>query len=163
MTLYQLTDEWMALLEMMDDPDIDEQTILDTLESVGGEIEDKADAYAKIIKELESRIGGVKAEVERLTNRRKTMEANIDRMKQALQTAMEITGKTKFKTALFSFGIQKNGGSLPIILDVLPDDLPDDLVVIDRKPDKRAIAEAIDKGNCMYAHYGERGESLRIR
>lgn len=163
MTLYELTDEFMALLEMMDDPDIDEQTIIDTMESVGGEIEDKADAYARIIRELEGRIGGIKAEVERLTNRRRTMEANIDRMKRTLQDAMILTGKTKFKTDLFSFAIQKNGGSLPIIIDVEPSELPDELCVIERKPDRKAIAEALDAGDCEYAHYGERGESLRIR
>ena len=164
MTLYELTDEWMALLEMMDDPEIDEQTILDTMESVGGEIEDKAEAYAKIIRELESRISGIKAEVDRLTSRRRTMEANIDRMKRTLQDAMVITGKTKFRTALFSFGIQKNGGALPVIIDVPTEELPDDLLIIRKDPDKKAIAERIENDPTFtQAHFGERGESLRIR
>ena len=37
---------------MLYDEDIDEQMVLDTLESIEGDIEDKADGYAKIIKEL---------------------------------------------------------------------------------------------------------------
>ena len=49
--LYQLTNNYETVLNMLYDEDVDEQMILDTLESIEGEIEDKADGYAKIIKE----------------------------------------------------------------------------------------------------------------
>ena len=42
MTLYELTDDYLALLSMVDDPDVDEQTLLDTMEGIKGELEDKA-------------------------------------------------------------------------------------------------------------------------
>ena len=51
--LYQLTNDYETVLNMLYDEDADEQMILDTLEAIEGEIEDKADNYAKIIKELE--------------------------------------------------------------------------------------------------------------
>ena len=40
-TLYELTNEYMALLEMAEDPDIDPQAFADTLEALGGELESK--------------------------------------------------------------------------------------------------------------------------
>lgn len=64
--LYQLTNNYETVLNMLYDEDADEQMILDTLESIEGEIEDKADNYAKIIKELESKRDSRKAEAKRL-------------------------------------------------------------------------------------------------
>lgn len=164
MTLYDLTGQYLELLDMMDDPDIDEQTILDTLESVGGEIEDKADNYAKIMVELQNKVEAMDLEIKRLQERRKSLENNIERMKNNLQASMIATGKRKFKTNLFSFGIQKNGGALPVILDVDVDDLPEYLLIVSKSPNKKAIAEAIENDpELTFAHFGERGESLRIK
>lgn len=163
-TLYELTNEFMELLDMLQDPEIDEQVVLDTLEGIDFELELKADGYAKVIKELEGSIETIKAEQTRLAKKKSTMEANIARLKNNLQDAMVKTGKTKFKTDLFSFNIQKNGGKAPVILDVKDtSELPDELVRIKEEPDIEAIRKLIDTGKCKYAHYGERGESLRIK
>jgi hypothetical protein len=154
----------MELLDMLEDPEIEEQVVLDTLEGIDFELELKADGYAKVIKELEGSIETIKAEQTRLAKKKSTMEANIARLKNNLQDAMVKTGKTKFKTDLFSFNIQKNGGKAPVILDVKDtSELPDELVRIKEEPDIEAIRKLIDAGKCKYAHYGERGESLRIK
>lgn len=163
-TLYELTNEFMELLDMLEDPEIEEQVVLDTLEGIDFELELKADGYAKVIKELEGSIETIKAEQTRLAKKKSTMEANIARLKNNLQDVMVKTGKTKFKTDLFSFNIQKNGGKAPVILDVKDtSELPDELVRIKEEPDIEAIRKLIDAGKCKYAHYGERGESLRIK
>ena len=52
--LYKLNEAWQELVNMLYQDDVDEQMVLDTLESIEGEIEDKADGYAKIIRELEA-------------------------------------------------------------------------------------------------------------
>ena len=46
-TLYELTDEYRQLLEMMEDDTVDPEILKDTLEAVDGEIEVKADGCAK--------------------------------------------------------------------------------------------------------------------
>lgn len=163
-SLYELQGEYLQLLEMLEDPEIDNQIVLDTLEGIDFELEIKAENYAKIIKELEGNIETIKIEQARLAKKKSTMEANIARLKNNLQDAMVKTGKTKFKTDLFSFNIQKNGGKAPVILDVKDtSELPDELVRIKEEPDIEAIRKLIDAGDCKYAHYGERGESLRIK
>lgn len=43
-TLYELTAEYQQLLDMARDPDVDEKALSDTMEAIGGEIEDKADS-----------------------------------------------------------------------------------------------------------------------
>ena len=164
MTLYELTEDYMNLLELAEDPDIDEQAFTDTLEGIDGALEDKAEGYAKVIRTLEGDAAACDAESKRLRNKKQTIENNIKRMKAALQYAMETTGKTKFKTALFSFGIQKNPASV-VIDEGYIENIPDRfLIPQDPQIDKKAIKEALKAGEDLegIAHL-EQTESLRIR
>lgn len=160
-TLYELTSEYLQLLEMAEDPDVDLQTIADTMEAIGGEIEDKADGYARVMKQIEANAAGIKAEIDRLTARKTSMENNVKRMKESLQAAMEATGKKKFKTALFSFNIQKNPASLKIDD---PEAVPESFLVPQPpKVDSAAIKDALKAGAVYDFAHLEQGESLRIR
>lgn len=163
-SLYELKGEYLQLLNMLTDPEIDDQVVLDTLEGIDYELEVKAENYAKIIRELEGNVEVIKTEKKRLTDKQGKLEENVKKLKDNLQTAMIQTGKTKFKTDLFSFSIQKNGGTLPVIVDVETAKLPDELVQVTEKPDLKAIGEYLKTHpDTKYAHYGERGESLRIK
>ena len=164
MTLYELTEDYMNLLELAEDPDIDEQAFTDTLEGIDGALEDKAEGYAKVIRTLEGDAAACDTESKRLRNKKQTIENNIKRMKAALQYAMQATGKTKFKTALFSFGIQKNPAAVVIdegYLENIPDRF---LIPQDPQIDKKAIKEALKAGEDLegIAHLSET-YSLRIR
>ena len=114
MRLYELTEQWDNVFYMMEDGETDEQVIFDTLEAIEGEIEYKADNYAKIILNLQASVKALKAEEERLYQRRKSTENHIQRLKNMLQANLEHIGKTKFKTDLFNFSISKNGGKQPL-------------------------------------------------
>lgn len=163
-TLYQLTGYYQQLIEMLDDPEIDQQTFQDTIAAISDEIEVKAENYAKIIRNLEVNVESIALEQKRLAARKNVLENSITRLKTNLQEAMIIVGKTKFKTDLFSFNIQKNGGKLPVIIDVETNDLPDEFVVITEKPNLMAIGTYLETHpHCNFAHYGERGETLRIK
>lgn len=160
-SLYQLTDAYQELLSMALDPDIDPEALADTMEGIEGEIEAKADGYAKVMKELRAIADARKAEAKRLTDGAKSIEANIDRMKSALESAMRLTGKTKFKTALFSFGIQKNPPALKIDM---PDRVPDEfLIPQEPKVDSAAIKKELKEGVVYDWCHLEQSESLRIR
>ena len=163
-TMYELTADYKTVLEMMYDTDIDPQAITDTLESITAEIEVKAENTAIIINELTAEAAKIKSEEQRLNARRKVYENRVTNLKQGLFDAMKLTGKTKFKTDLFSFNIAKNGGKIPVIVDVDCSELPDDLVTITEKPNLDAIAAYLESNpESKYAHFGERGESLRIK
>lgn len=163
-SLYELTGYYAMLQNMLDSDELSDEEISERLNDLNDEIEIKADNYAKMIRNFETSLEGIKAEAKRLSDRKSKLEANIKRLKDDLQTAMVTTGKTKFKTDLFSFGVQKNGGALPVIVDVDTSELPDDLVIISEKPDLKAIEKYIkETGDVTFAHFGERGESLRIK
>lgn len=160
MNLYELTATYQRLQnEIENGEDYD-----GILAVIGDEIEDKADGYARVIRNMEAQAASFKEEEKRIADKRKRLEAGVEKLKQNLFDSMKKTGKEKFKTDLFSFSIQKNGGADPVIVDVETDDLPDDLVQITEKPDLKAIAAYIkETGDLTYAHFGERGESLRIK
>lgn len=159
--LYELTADYQALLVMAEDPETDPQAIKDTLEGLEGEIEDKADAYARVIAELKGKMQMIDAEIARLQKMSDSIENNIDTIKKNLQKCMTVTGKTKFKTSLFSFWIQKNQAALKI------DDeskIPLEYWIPQpAKVDNEAIKKLIKDGNELdYAHL-EQSESIRIR
>ena len=159
--LYELTNNYETVLNMLYDEDVDEQMILDTLESNEGEIEDKADGYAKIMKELEAKSNARKAEAKRLNESAKIFENRVNFLKQNLFNAMKQTGKTKFSTNLFNFNIARNGGKQALTID---GDVPKEYTktIIENDTDK--IRQALENGEKLpFAHLEPRGESLRIR
>ena len=160
-TLYELTAEYMQLLQMLEDPEEDERVIMDTIEGVDYELEIKADNYAKIIRELSEEAKKFEAEKKRLEMRQTTLENRVKMLKDNLFRAMKETGKTKFKTELFSFGIQRNGGTQP--MEIIPD-VPVPAEYCRMEPDNAKIREALTAGkNLPFAQLLERGEHLRIR
>lgn len=160
MKLYELTEEFLMLMDMAEDPDVDQEAFADTLEAIEGEIEFKADGYAKIMKQLEANIAACDTEIKRLQAQKKSFDNKIDWMKKSLEEAMRATGKTKFKTELFSFGIQKNPASL-----VIDDEhaIPPEYIIIEQKANKTAIKDAIKSGEVFEWARLEQTEGLRIR
>lgn len=164
MNLYELTGAYLELSELLSDPEADAESISAALDAIGGEIEQKADNIARMLQNMKVAVDGIKAEQMRLAKRKAALEAGTTRLKEYLQSAMNSTGKRKFKTQLFSFSIQANGGKIPVIVDVDTAELPDELVVVTEKPDLEKIGEFITAHpDSKIAHFGERGESLRIR
>lgn len=162
-SIYELTQDYLIISEMMENPELDPEFLADTMEAVDGELEVKAENYAKVMKNLDGDIEALDNEIRRLTSRKKALENNIKNMKMALQSMMTITGKTKFKTDLFSFGIQKNAPSVVIDTDI--NNLPTEFLKF-REPevDKTKLKEALKNGEDLsgYCHL-EQSESLRIR
>lgn len=161
MTLYELTDDYLRLLEFAEDPECDPDVFADTMDAIEGGIEDKADGYAKVIGELSAKAEALSKEADRLANRKKAIENNIKRMKEHLTNCMVAIDKRKFKTDLFSFSVQKNQASVKF--DVPEDEVPDEYMRIKREPDKTSIKKAIEAGEEITWAHLEQSEGVRIR
>ena len=159
-TLYELTGEFLELFEMIDQGEYDDDMLMDTLEAIDGEIEIKAENYAKVIQEISGQIDTIVSEISRLQGKKNTLDNAVKRIKGSLQGAMELTGKTKFKTDLFSFGIQNNPPSLKIDDEsAIPAEY---LIPQTPKIDSAAIKKLLKTETVPWAHL-EQGQSLRIR
>ena len=157
-TLYELTGQFQQLLDMAETGTIDPDVLKDTLGGIDGEIEIKADGYAKVIRELEGQVLMLKSEIERLSGKKTSIENNIKAMKESLESAMKVTGKTKFKTELFSFNIQNNPPRL-----VIDKEVPEEFLIPQPpKADNARIKQVLKEQKLDFAHL-EVGQSLRIR
>lgn len=166
MTLYSLDIEFMELLELAEDEDLDFQVLEDTLEAMAGEWENKLDAYGIVRNELSMDVAKIDMEVKRLTEKKKRINGNITRINEAIMDSMRLHNTRKVEGEHFTWQIQKNGGKAPLIIDesVPVVDLPEKYQLWDVKANKEAIRKALEEGKELpFAFIGERGESLRLK
>jgi len=159
--MYELSNDYNGLMEYADsiDPE-DEQVFLDTLESVLGAIDLKMDDYAVVMSHMKEREDLIDNEIKRLKARKDAIKNNRTRMNERLYEVMITTDRRKVTTDLHTFSIRKNGGKLPL---VITGDVPDNFQKVIYEPDNERIREALDNGEALdFAHYGERGEYLKI-
>lgn len=166
-SLYDLTGDYAKFAEYMEQVELEpemQEALEDALNNLGEDIEIKLENYAKIIKNFESDIAGLKAEEERLAKKRKAMENSIKNMKQRMTEAMIQTGKVDIKGELFKFKVQANPPA--VVMDVnYIEDVPEKyLIAQDPKIDKKKLAEDLKAGVELdgVAHL-EASASVRIR
>ena len=166
-SLYDLTGDYAKFAEYMEQVELEpemQEALEDALNNLGEDIEIKLENYAKIIKNFESDIAGLKAEEERLAKKRKAMENSIKNMKQRMTEAMIRTGKVDIKGELFKFKVQANPPA--VVMDVnYIEDVPEKyLIAQDPKIDKKKLAEDLKAGVDLdgVAHL-EASASIRIR
>lgn len=161
MKLYELTENYRNLQELLDNPEIDQELITKALDEVGEQLEEKAENIAKLIKTLEVEVNGYKTEEKRLADRRKTLENRITGLKSYIDATMKATGKKRFKGQLFSFNIQKNPPSVKITDNTL---IPKEYY-IQQEPvlDKKTVLAELKNGVIVPGTELSQTESLRIR
>lgn len=172
MRLYDIAADYRRLQDMLDAADTPEemrQTLIDTLESLSGDFEDKVENMAALIAEYKATIEGCAAEIQRLTAKKLRAENAIDSIKKYIMAEMQFAGIQKVKAGTWQISIAKNGGKAPIVWKIEPEDL--DLETLPEKYVKRTetintatVRETLEAGGFLsFAELGERGESLRIK
>lgn len=162
-TLYELTEGYLALSELIESGEYTEEELADTFESIDEVFEDKAQGYACVMRDFRAQEEAYDAEIRRLKEKKDAAKRAQERLKATLEHAMRATGKTKFKTSLFDFGIRKNPPSL--VMDD-PTKLPAAyLIPQPAKVDSAALKRDVKADPSRFegiAHL-EQGESLSIR
>ena len=150
MKLYEITEQLRELMAMDDVPP---EQLQDTLDMIQDDFDGKAMQVAAFIREMELEAGAYKAEADRLTERKRAIEAKVESMKDYLRTNMEATGTTKIKGKLFSITLGKPSE----IVRVGPvEKLPAGYIRVKEEADKDAIKRALKEGlevpECELAH-----------
>jgi hypothetical protein len=105
-SLYELNGIYLDILN--NGADWDQEALQIAMESITDSIEVKVENYAKMIRHLEGEQLMLKAEEERISKRRKSLESQVKRLKEGMQLSMELTGKEKIKSSLFTIWIQES-------------------------------------------------------
>lgn len=146
LTLYQLTDEYLALMDLAAEEEADEASFDAALTALQGEIFEKGIAVAQVIKNLEAFSEAAKGEGKRMLLRAEMAEKRADRIREYLKNQMERSGIKKMDSPYFSVAVRKNRARVEIEGGA---DIPPDLCVIipqQLRPNKVAIAKELESG-----------------
>lgn len=140
-SLYDLSAEYSALLDEYESAETDgeREEVVFKLIGMQDAISDKAEAYARIMRNKQAEVDALKSEVERLTEKRKAAENVIDRLKAALLDTMTVTNTDSIQTSIGKWRKQANPWACEVInADCIPEQYhikqPD-------KIDKRALLD----------------------
>lgn len=98
MKLYELVSDFNEFMARVEEGDVPEEAIVDTLESIELAIEAKADNLACFLKNLDAEITAIKIEENRLAERRRSKEKTYARVKEYLAENLHRAGVDKMET-----------------------------------------------------------------
>lgn len=160
MTLYEMEQRYKAFLDMAEEGEISEEAMQDMREFLLTDIGEKLEGYGCVLRQLEADKEAVKAEKMRLAMKQTQLEKNIDRLRDAMKTAMLLTDQKKIKTALFTFSTTTR--TTPV-LTVDACCLPDQFKKVEYKADSKGIAEYLKAGHEVPWAHLEQVQSLTVR
>lgn len=112
MTLYEMMTAYKDFLTAVENGDIPEEAIADTLEGIESSIDEKIDNIACMLKSLAAEEAAIKAEEERLAQRRKSKVNLQDRLKNYLSDMLLAMGKTEFENPRHKISFRKTPGKV---------------------------------------------------
>ncbi len=146
MNLYQLKQIYLQDAQKLQDLEIDEQTLADTLEAMSGDLETKATNTVMLAKNMRVTAAAIKEAEAAMAARRKAIEARADYLEKRVFNTMLETGITKIECPYFTLSIQANPPSVEVFdaLQIPADYLRE--VPVTYAPDKALIKKAIVDG-----------------
>lgn len=162
--LYELVSEYKDASEKLQDMQLDEQTIADTLESIGGDLETKCNNVAFVIRNMESLAEQIKQAEDQMAARRKAIENRAANVREYLLRNMVLCGISKIESPWFKISIRSNpvsvviddAGKIPCEFYRYPEAPPP-------SPDKKLIKAAIESGRDVPGVHLEKTHSLSIK
>lgn len=146
MNLYELKQEYQLAAYKLQDMDLDEQTLHDTLEAMTGDLEVKATNTVMVARNMRTTAAAIKEAEASMSARRKAIEARADYLEKRVFDTMLETGITKIECPYFRLAIQNN----PARVDVFDQlQIPQDYmreVPAKFEIDKALIKKAIGDG-----------------
>ncbi len=157
MNLYELSQNYLAVQEM----DLDEDTLRDTLDSIADAAVDKIEKLVRLMRNNEGDINSIKSEEERLKKKRQSLENYNKFFKQYIEDAMRLMDKTRLKAGFFNLVIQNNQPSVVVFDEAL---LPKQFLMEQPpKIDRAGIKELLKAGEEVPGAELKQTEGLRIR
>jgi hypothetical protein len=139
-TLYALSDEYLHLVELLDDSELDVDEVERELDRIGGEIAHKAESIAGLIRWYQGLADMRKAEAKRMADSVTSFQHQADRLRAYVLQHMVATGHTRIDTGRFTLSVRQNPPRVEIVEAMLvPSEFQRTRVIVE--PDKRAIAE----------------------
>ena len=162
MNLYDLTTEYQNALDSIKiDEETGEVSGFEVLDALDASFEDKAEAYALHIKNLEAMAAAMDAEAKALKARKEATQKRADTVKEHLAFAMAPVGKDKVTTARAALSFRKSTSVQIADETKLPEDLWTVKTV--RNPDKTAIGKLLKAGEAVPGAELKESKNLQVK
>lgn len=146
-SIYELTAEFNTLWALMEAGEISDDVLKEVFENTQEELADKMEGYCKFIKNCQSDVAGIKAEIERLQDRKAVLENTIKRSKEAMKTALEASGGKPLTCGTFKVSLANNPPKM-VFDDANVASIPKRyLIPTEPTIDKDAMKEALTNGS----------------
>jgi len=125
------------------------------------EIQEKAINYGFVLKTFEGDVSLISEEIKRLTAIKKAKENAIDRMKDAVLSAMQIYGIEKISSPTMNISIRRTESIEVPLLELLDDRFVTEKIV--KSADKIGIKKAIKDGEMIEGAFIQANYNLQIK
>lgn len=160
MTLYELEQRYRLLLDMAEEGELSEDALNDMREYLLEDIGGKLEGYGCVLRQLTADAEAVKTEKMRLAMKQAALEKNVEKIRDAIKSAMLLTDQKKVKTPLFTFSTTTR---LKPIVDVPEGKIPPQFQKVTIKADTKEIEEFLKAGNEVPWAHLEQVQSLTVR
>lgn len=164
LSLYEISQEYRAMVERLMDTQNDLQTIEHTIEAESLDLTTKAQNVAYAIKNLDAMAVAIKNAEQEMATRRKAIENRVTHLREYTKTCMQIAQVTKIECAHFALSIKKNPPKVEIFEPgLIPAEFMKQPEPPPPAPDKAAIAEALKAGKVVPGAILEQGVRVEIK
>lgn len=147
MKLYEIATQYRQDAERLAELDIDAQTLADTLDSLGGELEVKAQNVAFVARNCEALAASIKDAEAQMSARRKALENRAASLRAYILACMRSAGVQKLEGPYLRLSVRANppavevfdAQQIPASFMRMPEPPPP-------APDKAAIKDALKRG-----------------
>lgn len=167
MKLYEIADDYRDFMTAIEDGDLPEEVIEDTLAALEGAFEAKADNIACLIKELEFEAAAIKQEAAALNERAKAKARRAERLRGYLGSTMLMLDMPSIETARNRVRFTKSEGvhidDEAAFVKWAAGKFDKFLTYKDPAPNKTAIKAAIKGGMEIEGVWIEERKNLQIK
>lgn len=160
MKLYELSEQYNQLIEMMDQTD-DLETIKDTLDSIEEAFDAKVESIVKLIRSKTAESEVVKQEADRLTKRYQKLNKDVEWLTNYVKAEMERVNKEKIKSSYFNITLYDSNPSVHVLDETI---VPKQYIITETvsRIDKRTLCELLKSGKQIPGVELIRKKALRI-
>ena len=161
--LYLLADEYRAAARALADLDIDEQTVSDTLESLSGDLEHKAQNVAMMARSFDADAAAIAEWAKQAVARAKAIQARADGLRDYLARCLEGAGIETIEGPGVRIGWRKSTAVNVFETALIPAEFMRQKPPPEPEPDKAAIGAALKEGREVPGAALEHRRNLQIK
>lgn len=115
MRLYEIANEFKAVMELAESGELPREALLDTIEAINLEFDEKAKNCLMMLKEFEGEGTKIEAELKRLEQLKQQCEKNSETLKEYLRENMQVMKRDKMDLGIFKVTLKAPSKAVEIV------------------------------------------------